>query len=142
MQRELGKDILDVEKRMAFLADNCDSQEVKTYMRRFSSDELLVMKDGLSNVAIQIDEIEAEKKASMEIFKEQLKPLSDEKKRILDGLKSKSEQVKATCYKFIDAESREVGFYTKDGDLIESRPAFIDELQTTIYQIQRNGTDN
>ena len=61
----------------------------------------------------------------------------------LDGLKKKAEFVTERCFKFIDQEAREVGYYNENGDLIESRPAYSEELQTTLFQIGRKtGTNN
>ena len=61
----------------------------------------------------------------------------------LDGLKKKAEFVTERCFKFIDQETREVGYYNENGDLIESRPAYSEELQTTLFQIGRKtGTNN
>lgn len=128
MQRELAKDIPSGNHRIAFLTDNCDKIEEKGYMKRFSADQLSQMKDELSEAAIRINDIEEEKKAIMDEFKERLKPLIDEKSRLLKGLKNKSEFVNEKCYKFVDTEAREVGFYNQDGDLIEARPAYVEEL--------------
>ena len=142
MQRELGKDIIDSKKRTAFLIDNCDKVEEKGYMKRFTPEQLLQMKEELSENAIRINDIEEEKKAIMDEFKERLKPLSERKSQLLKGLKNKAELVTENCYKFVDFDSREVGYYNQDGDLIESRPAYTDELQTNIFQMQRTGTHN
>lgn len=140
MKRELAKEITEGEKRVAFLTDNCDKVEEKDYMKRFSPEELSLMKDNLSDVAIKINDIEIEKKEVVKEFTEQLKPLSEGKSRLLKGLKNKAELVTERCFKFIDNETREVGYYNQDGDLIESRPAYVDELQGTIFQINRTGT--
>lgn len=79
----------------------------------------------------------------MEVFKIRMKPLVEDRKEILRGLKNKSEHVTERCFKFIDLETREVGFYTESGELIESRPAYAEELQGTIFQVSRStGTDN
>ena len=142
MQREIGKDVEQGKKRIAFLLDNCDKAEEKSYMKRFTPDQLLQMKEVLSETAININDIESEKKEAMAEFKARLKPLEEEKQRLLSGLKNKSELVKEQCYKFIDLESREVGIYNQDGDLIEARPAYADELQTNIFQMQRTGTND
>jgi hypothetical protein len=141
MQRELGKDIKDPKKRIQFLKDNCDSVEQKGYMKRFTPEQLLKMKEELSETAIEINDIEDEKKSTMNLFKLRLKPLSELRASILRGLKNKSEHVTEVCYKFIDLETREVGFYNEDGELIESRPAYAEELQGNIFQVVRTGTD-
>ncbi len=142
MHKELGKDIEPGKKRIAFLMDNCDKVEEKIYMKRFSSDQLLQMKNSLSETAIRINDIETEKKELMAEFKERMKPLVEEKIRLLSGLKNKAELATEKCYKFIDNDSREVGFYNQDGDLIDHRPAYADELQGTIFQMKRTGTES
>lgn len=142
MQRELGKNISEGKSRVAFLMDNCDKVEDKSYMKRFTPEQLLQMKEELSENAIVINDIEVEKKEAMEQFKETLKPLTERKGRLLKGLKNKAELVTEKCFKFVDPENRSVGYYNEEGDLIESRAAFADELQTNIFQMQRTGTDN
>jgi hypothetical protein len=142
MQKQLGSEIANKEQRIQFLKDNCDKIEEKSYMKRFSQAQLSLMKDELSTTAIKINDIEQEKKVIMDDFKEMLKPLEGEKRRLLTGLKNKSELVDERCFKFVDLEDREVGYYNQDGDLIESRPAYADELQVNIYQMARTGTEN
>lgn len=142
MQRELAKEITDESKRISFLSDNCDKIEEKGYMKRFTPEQLSQMKNELSETAIKINDTEIEKKEIVSEFKERLKPLSIEKQRLLSCLKNKAEYVSEKCYKFIDLENREVGYYNQNGDLIEARPAYADELQTNIFQMQRTGTNN
>ena len=79
----------------------------------------------------------------MKDFKAVWNPLRRSEKKTLDGLKKKAEFVTERCFKFIDQEAREVGYYNENGDLIESRPAYSEELQTTLFQIGRKtGTNN
>ena len=75
-------------------------------------------------------------------FKARLEPLTKERKTILEGLKKKAEFVEENCYKFIDQEAREVGYYNENGDLIEARPAYSDEMQTTLFQVGRKTGTN
>jgi hypothetical protein len=142
MQRELGKDILSPQDRINFLNDNCDTVEQKSYMKRFTPDQILKKKESLSELSIQINDLEVQKKETVKEFSDTLKPLIVEKKEILVGLKNKAENVTERCFKFVDAESREVGFYNENGELIESRPAYADELQGNIFQsIRKTGTE-
>jgi hypothetical protein len=143
MDRELGKGIEAGAKRIDFLESNCDKVEEKGYMKRFTPDQMARMKEALSETSIEINDVEEDKKEVMKDFKARLDPLTDERKRLLTGLKNKAEHVTEKCYKFIDMETREVGFYNQEGDLIESRPAFPDELQSNIFQVNRKtGTNN
>lgn len=137
MQKELGKDIDNPLARVQFLKDNCDEIQELDYMRQFKPDELVEMKDSLSTVAIQIDDLEGEKKDLTAEINAKIKTQSLQKKKLLKGLKQKAELVNEPCFKFIDDENRMVGFYNSDGDLVQSRPAMGNELQKTIFQVQK-----
>jgi len=142
MQRELGKDVEQGAKRIDFLDSNCDAVEEKGYMKPFTPDELNEMKDTLASTTIEINDIEEEKKEVMVEFNERLKPFKEEQKILLVNIKNKAKFVNEKCYKFIDREERMVGFYNENGDLIDSRPTYANELQGTIFQMKRTGTDN
>ena len=139
MDKQLGKEY-PPEQRIRFLQDNADKIEEKTYMRRFTPDELRQKKDQLADTSITLSEIEDEKKLLLQDIKQREAPLKSEKKVLLSNIKHKAEEVKEECYKFI--ENDEVGYYNAEGDLIEQRPAYPDERQGTIFQISRSGTDN
>lgn len=125
------------------LEDNCDKVEELGYMKPFSSDQLLAMKDRLSEVSITINDIEVEKKAQVALYKAQIKPLAEERRTLLDNIRNRAEHVKENCFKFVDQEAGEVGYYSADGVLIESRPIRQDERQKTIMSLGRKtGTDN
>lgn len=137
MLKELGKEY-DPEKRIEYLRDNADGIEEKGYMRPFTSDQMAIKKEDLANVSIEIAEIDEEKKAANDEFKHLQKPLLDRKNILLMEIKNKAEYVKEEVFKFVDTETRVVSFYNKDGDLIEQRPAFGNELQGTILQMARS----
>lgn len=142
MQRELGIDIEQGTKRIEFLESNCDAVEEKGYMKPFTPEQLTEMKDTLASTTIEINDIEEEKKTVMDEFKKRLEPYKEEQKELLANIKNKAKFVNEKCYKFVDRETRMVGFYNEDGHLIDSRPAYANELQGTIFQIKRTGTDN
>ena len=133
MEKTIGKEYKNARDREAFLKDNCDKVEEKGYMKPYTPEELQGHKENLANVSSEIAEIEAEKKAQDAYYKGQLKPLNEQRSQMVSNIKSKSEYVKEICYKFVDQEAKETGFYNADGDLIESRPATADELQPTIF---------
>lgn len=142
MEKTIGKEYKNARDREAFLKDNCDKVEEKGYMKPYTPEELQGHKENLANVSIEIAEIEAEKKAQDAYYKGQLKPLNEQRSQMVSNIKSKSEYVKEICYKFVDQEAKETGFYNSDGDLIESRPATADELQPTIFSMARKTGTN
>ncbi len=142
LDRELGKDIA-LEERASFLEDNCDAVEEVTYSRAFEPEELALKREQLTDASIKIADIEEEKKEVMDGFKERLKPLQEQKSEAIKSLRDKSQTVTEKCYKFLDEETKMVGFYNKEGNLVSSRPAFQKELQKTILMdIRKNGTSN
>lgn len=142
MDKFLGQDIPE-EQRAQFLSDNCDAVEAVGYTRRFSPDELNQKKEELANISIDIAEIEEDKKDAMRQFKDRLKPRATEKIKLLGDLKRKSEFVNDDCYKIIDHETRMVGFYNKLGELVSSRPIMPQEMQKTVFSINRKtGTED
>ena len=142
LDRELGKDIA-LEERASFLEDNCDAVEEVTYSRAFEPEELALKREQLTDASIKIADIEEEKKEVMDGFKERLKPLQEQKSEAIKSLRDKSQTVTEKCYKFLDEETKMVGFYNKEGNLVSSRPAFQKELQKTIQMdIRKNGTSN
>ena len=142
LDKELGKDIA-LEERASFLEDNCDAVEEVTYSRAFEPEELALKREQLTDASIKIADIEEEKKEVMDGFKERLKPLQEQKADAIKALRDKSQTVTEKCYKFLDEETKMVGFYNKEGNLVASRPAFQKELQKTIQMyIRKNGTNN
>ena len=142
LDRELGKDIA-IEERRQFLEDNCDAVEEVTYSRAFAPEELALHREWLTEASIEIADIEEEKKKAMDKFKEQLKSPQEVKEMAIKALREKSQTVKEKCYKFLDEETKMIGFYNKEGDLVSSRPAFQKELQKTVQmEIRKTGTHN
>ena len=136
MDKQLGQEYPQGQAIEQYLRDNADKVEKKDYMRQFTPEELMQMKDELSTTAIEINNIEESKKEAVAEFKRQLDPLNEEKKRLLTGIKNKAESVNEEVFKFVNPTTKEVGFYNKDGHLIESRPAYVDELQGNIFQMR------
>lgn len=141
MEKVLGAGYTGLQLKQ-FLTDNCENIEKRGYMKQFDPDQLSDMKEELSETAIGINDLEEEKKELARILKEKMSPLKAEKSRLLKLIKQKSEFVNEDCFKFIDFDSREVGFYNADGLLIESRPMQSTEAQLTIKHSLKTGTHN
>lgn len=114
-----------------------------SYSRLFTPEELAKQREVLTEASIALVDIETAKKEAMAGFKEQAKPYEEQKAKAIENLKTKSETVFETCYKYIDEETKMVGFYNAEGNLVSSRPAFPDEMQKTVFaEIRKTGTDN
>lgn len=140
LDKELGKEY-PLEQREQFLSDNSDDVEKVSYSKAFSPEELAKQREDLTDAAIKLADIEEQKKEANAHFKELMKPLEQKKAVAIKNLKDKAMVVEEDCYKFFDEETKMIGFYNKEGDLVSSRPAFPDELQKTIFaEIRSNGT--
>jgi hypothetical protein len=143
MEKHLGKEYAHRAQREAFLKDNCEKVENRGYMKQFTPEQLQGHKENLAELSIEIEEVEDEKKASAKQFKNTLTSLVSQRREMVSKIRQKAEYVNELCYKFIDRENRETGYYNVDGDLIELRPSTADEMQTTIFTaLGKTGTNN
>ena len=133
MDKFLGQEIPEKD-RWQFLQDNADAVEEIGYTHRFTPDE----------TSIQINDIEIEKKEAMEAFKAELKPLNERKQELLENIKKGSEYVEhEECVKILYHEEKMAGYYNKLGELVYSRPIMPQEMQRTIFNINRKtGTES
>ena len=137
MEKLLGQTIPEQE-RWQFLQDNADAVESIGYTHRFTPEELAQRKEALAENSIKINDIEEEMKSKMKSYRENLKSLNQKKKKLLEQIKGGSEyRDQEECAKFIDHEERMVGFYNKLGELVYSRPIMPQEMQKTIFSINR-----
>ena len=113
------------------------------YTHRFSPDELAQKKESLAGVSIEINDIEIEKKEAMSDFKDRLKPLNEDKQKLLDNIKRGSEfQENEECVKILYHDEKMAGYYNKLGELVYSRPIMPQEMQKTIFSINRKTGTN
>lgn len=142
MDKFLFMEFAEGEARVNALDANSDAIEEITYTRRFSPDELADMRNRLADNSIEESDIEAKKKEEMDRFKDKLKPIQKAKTTLLSKLKTKTEQVTESCYKMINREERLVGYYNSDGELVSARPLNAQEMQKTIFEVTKTGTNN
>jgi len=142
MDNSLGQDIVDLQERRLFLKDNCDLVENLGYMKPFTPDKIIELKETLAEVSIKINDVEGQKKMQNEVFKDKLKPLIEAKMASLLGIQQRAEQVNELCYTFIYPEEKLVATFNELGVCVAQRPAMQNELQGTIFQIQRTGSND
>lgn len=142
MDKFLGQDIPE-EERWQFLKDNADSVEEIGYTHRFTPDELAQKKESLAEASIRINDIEVEKKEAMGVFKQELKPLNEAKQKLLENIKKGSEYVEdEECVKILYHDEKMTGYYNKLGELVYSRPIMPQEMQKTVFSINRKTGTN
>lgn len=128
-------------QRAQMLADNADAIESISYTKRFTHEELTDFKHLLSEIAIELDAIEFEKKQIMDKLKTKLKPISEAHKDLLNKIRNKAELIEESCYKMVDEQNDQVGYYNEAGELVYQRPIMPNEKQKTIFSINRNAAN-
>lgn len=141
MESRLFKD-LSPEERREMLEANADAIERLGYSRSLPSKDVENLKEQLMSIQIKIDEEQEVLKEKVKEMNQSIKVNKDQRKKIITKLKSRSEYVEEDCYKMVDDKSREVGYYNRDGKLVYTRVARKDELQKTIFQAIRTGTES
>ena len=138
MEQTIGKDILNPAERKQFLSDNADAVERVTYEKPFTPEELEKHKEELIELSIEMESVKEKAKVAAKGFKEQLKPLKNAFSKLVEEIKNESEKVCEPCYKFVDMEAKEVGYYNECGDLIKERKAVDNDFQQTMFGVIRN----
>lgn len=140
MDKVLGQEY-NGKDRVSFLRDNCDAVEDLGYTKSLPNDEIEALKDRLVENNIQLRDVRSDKKAANKEFNDQIKQLEESNDEVTGKLKAKSEFVTEPCYKFVDEDAREVGYYNNEGLLVYSRPARPEELNKNIFRMSRTGTE-
>jgi len=141
MDKVLFQDMPE-KSRFEALRDNADSIEEVGYMKSFDPDSLVDMKEELVSSTIEITELEQELKSISDDYKTRMAPLKKAIAMNAKYLKENAEFVKEQCFKMVDHNAKEVGYYNSLGVLVSQRPARADEAQRTIHSINRTGTSN
>lgn len=142
MDAQLFQDI-PLSERKEMLDANADAVEHLGYSRSIPSHEVDELKEQLSSTQIKIEDKAEELSTKSKTLKDEIKGLKMIRKQIVTKLKSRSEYVEEDCFKMVEKNTREVGYYNAEGKLVYSRPARKDELQTTIFQsIRKTGTED
>lgn len=122
MEKYLGLEYEDLAEREQYIKDNADSIENMGYSKPIPSDQIEKLKETLADASIKKLEQEEAKKAAVQMYNEEIKGYKLTIKDVADKLKSKSTYVKEPCYKLVDQQTRQVGYYNKEGMLVYREP--------------------
>lgn len=108
--------------------------EVVTYKRHLTDAEIDNESKNLANKVKELAFIEDEKKEVNRQYKEQIDGIRGKmdviSKTLLDGQKEVTEK----CFKVLNIEGREVGYYNVSGELVKVRPLIDDDLQMDMFE--------
>jgi len=104
----------------------------ESYIKKLSDNEITEKRKSLSDVSIDINDIEEEKKEIMDEFKLRLKEPMAEKKQLLNAIKHKAEERTGNLFHIDDQENGFMYIFDEEGICIDSRPLRPTERQTKI----------
>lgn len=144
MEKFLGLEYENLAEREQFIKDNADSIENIGYSKPIPSEQIEKLKETLADASIKKLEQEEAKKAAVQMYNDEIKGYKLTIKDAADKLKSKSTYVNEPCYRIIDEQTRQVGYYNKEGMLVYQRAARHDELQPRLFDLRpgKTGTEN
>lgn len=120
------------EERIALLAEAKKAENV-TYKRHLTDAEIDLESKRLAAEVKTLAAIEEEKKEANKTFKEQIDTtrakMENISKVLLDGAKEVTER----CFKVINIEGHEVGYYNVSGELVKVRQLIDDDIQMDIF---------
>lgn len=142
LEKELGKKY-PIEEREDFLRNISDGTENVSYARAFTPEEMAKQREVLTDASIMLADINQAKKDAIQRFKEQAKEYEDQRDKAIKNLRMKAEIVDEECFKVFDEETKMVGFYNAEGNLVSSRPAFSNEMQKNLFvDFRKTGTED
>lgn len=109
-----------VEEREEILRNSCDQILERSYTRKFDQAEINERRAELSNVLIQINDLDMELAEIKAEYKGKIKPLQERITKLRDELKVGGDWIKGDCFKFVDEEEGMVGIYSPEGFCLNS----------------------
>lgn len=140
MEKFIGQEIEDLHEREIFIKDNAEGVEKMGYSKPLPSTVIDKLKETLANACIEHHDLQEAKKAVDQDYQARIKEQKTLIADCADKLKSKSEYVNEPCYKLVNEDDKQVGYYNKEGMLVYERPARLEELQPRLFKI--NATTN
>lgn len=128
---------IDPQQRKMLLEQNADRIEQNEYLKPLTPEDLDLRREKLTDNAIQLSDLEEEKKEAMADFKAKIDPLTKENKGLLVEIKTRQAKVSGVLYHMANHEEGMMETYDENGELIQSRRLRPDEKQQSIFSIHK-----
>jgi len=121
----------------SLLEDNAEEVVNTSYTKHLSEDDLIEKRELLADKVIESKTMADEAKSIADSFKERLKPVKELVQKTATEIKLKAEERHGKIYRMFDYESKMVGEYDEQGDLILERRMKPSEMQTKIKTLHQ-----
>lgn len=124
---------LTPDRRVEMLAKNSLRNEIANYARTLGEDEMNAEKSAYAQLGINLEKLEAEKKAEMAKFASKIKEVKALMAAGIAIIKNGKRDVEGKLFYFADQIGGKMNAYDKNGELISSRNLSPDEKNTQLY---------
>lgn len=132
-KKVLFEDEKDLELREQLIKDNCFKVEREVPISvQLTKEERIELMEHQSNLAIQLYDLDQEKKEFNADWKERQKPIKESHDNLLDKLEHNRKVVEMNLFCLQNFDDETIEMYNEEGLLIASRPMTDAERQTTI----------
>lgn len=126
------------EDRMEKLNSIAAGKERITYLRNLTEAEIDAESKELASLCRRRNELEEEKKNVAKDYQTQIDSVKQNIDRSATLLEDGRKECVEECFKVLDIDAREVGFYNNRGELVRMRKALDSDLQLDMFYQQRN----
>lgn len=126
------------EERIEKLNSIAAGKERITYLRNLTEAEIDAESKELASLCRRRNELEEEKKNVAKDYQTQIDSVKQNIDRSATLLEDGRKECIEDCFKVLDIDAREVGFYNSRGELVRMRKALDSDLQLDMFYQQRN----
>ena len=126
------------EERMEKLNSIAAGKERITCLRNLTEAEIDAESKELASLCRRRNELEEEKKNVAKDYQTQIDSVKQNIDRSATLLEDGRKECVEDCFKVLDIDAREVGFYNNRGELVRMRKALDSDLQLDMFYQQRN----
>ena len=126
------------EERIENLNSIAAGKERITYLRNLTEAEIDAESKELASLCRRRNELEEEKKNVAKDYQTQIDSVKQNIDRSATLLEDGRKECVEDCFKVLDIDAREVGYYNNRGELVRMRKALDSDLQLDMFYQQRN----
>lgn len=120
-------------ERVQMLEKMAAKTEKITYTRHLTDAEIEGESKKLADAVTQRARVEEDKRENMKMFNDRIGELKTKAEMISETLLSGTKEETRKCYKFVNLDTREVGYYNELGELVKTRPAMDQDMQLDMF---------
>lgn len=137
MPKAIYKDMTP-EERLAKIKETADQVVDYNYKRPYSYEEVTEIRKKISDLCVQISDLERELASVKAQYKAEITPLEASREGLIGDLRSGGDYVDEDCYVFMDFNIGKAGLYNGEGILLSEKDITPEMSQSTIFQALRD----